>query len=211
MYDKILFVDFDGTITTQETLEGSMRLCVPPALYHEKEKEMLAGKLTLAQTLHLAFENIQSSRLPDIMDYVRNIPTRPGFSELLDSMEKLNIPVVVISGGLRPYVEEKLAPFKSKLLAVHSVDLDTSGPTMRLLSDYEGEGDLLEKTKIMAQYSYKEAICVGDGYTDIRMAMASHHVFARDTLAQILTQKKIPFTPWEDFHQVCKGIENLII
>lgn len=207
-YDTILFLDFDGTITSQETLEGSMKLCVPPELYREKEQEMREGKLTLAQTLHYAFEHIESSHLSDILDYVRSVPIRDGFQELLDGMEALQIPVVVISGGLRPYVEEKLAPFKSKLLAVHSVELISDRPTLQLVSPHEAEGDLLEKTKVMAQYSYREAICVGDGHTDVRMALASHLVFARDNLAKILTQKGVQYTSWEDFHQVLDAIQR---
>ena len=40
MYDTILFLDFDGTITSEETLEGSMRRTIDPDLYKEKQKEI---------------------------------------------------------------------------------------------------------------------------------------------------------------------------
>ncbi len=202
MYDRILFLDFDGTITSEETLEGSMRLTIDPALYQEKQRDMLDGKITLGQALHMGFETIPSEKLPLIMEYVRGVPVRPGFDELLAAMESVNIPVVVISGGLRPCIEEKLAPYRSRLLGVHSVDLDVSGPFMRLISGYEASGDLLEKTLVMKQYDYKTAICAGDSFTDIRMAMASQLVFARDNLAKVLDQKGAPYVPWEDFFDV---------
>lgn len=207
-HDTILFVDFDGTITNEDTFEGSMHRIIDPALYREKSEEMFAGKLTLAEVLHLGFSTISSARLPDILDYVRSIPVRPGFPELLDTMWELEIPVVVISGGLQPYVEDKLMPYRDRLLAVHSVGLDCSGQFMRLISDYEGNGEIIQKTLIMAQYDYHRAICVGDSYTDVNMAKNSQTVFARDTLAEILGRQGTPFIPWKDFYDIRDSIMN---
>lgn len=206
MFDTILFLDFDGTITTEETLSGAMRLCIDPALYREKAQEMMEGKRTLADTVRFAFENIPSASLPEIMEYVRGVPIRPGFAELLSGMQAQGIPVVVISGGLQPYVEEKLAPYRDRLLAIHSVELDTSGAMMALHSPYERGGDMLDKPLIMAQYAYRRAVCVGDGLTDIRMATLCEKVFARDELAQALRRKGTPFTPWEDFFDVLQDM-----
>lgn len=207
-YDKILFLDFDGTITAEETLEGSMRRIIAPEIYRKKSEEMLAGRLTLAEVLHYGFSTISSEKLTDILDYVRSVPIRSGFAELLDAMSEINIPVVVISGGLQPYVAEKLAPYRDRLLAVHSVGLDCSGKYMKLVSDYEGNGEILQKTFIMAQYDYKHAICAGDSYTDINMARNSQTVFARDKLADMLGSQGIPFISWENFYDIRDSILN---
>ncbi|MBC8587589.1 HAD-IB family phosphatase [Paratissierella segnis] len=208
MYDKILFLDFDGTITSEETLEGSMRRTIEPKLYEEKHKEMLSGKLTLSQVLHMGFGTIPSSKLGEIMDYVKTVPIRKGFEELLDAMQQINIPVVVISGGLSPYVNEKLAPYKDKLLNIHSVDLDCNGPYMKLISDYEQDGEIMQKTLIMAEYDYNFAICAGDSYTDVRMAHEADLVFARDNLAVLLDKKGKHYEPWNDFHDIRNFIMN---
>jgi 2-hydroxy-3-keto-5-methylthiopentenyl-1-phosphate phosphatase len=205
-YDAILFLDFDGTITTEDTLDGCMRRYIDPEFYQEKAEEMLAGKLTLADVVHLGFSNIPSEKLPDLLEYVRSISIRPGFAELLDAMSECGIPVVIISGGLQPYVEEKLKPYQDKLLAVHSVGLDLSGQFMRLVSDYEGNGEIVQKTLIMAQYDYRHGICVGDSYTDINMAKNAQTVFARDKLADILGKLGKPFIPWKDFYEVRDSI-----
>jgi len=208
MYNTMLFIDFDGTITAEETLEGAMRLCVDPAAYAEKEKEMLAGRTTLAEAVRYAFSQIPSSRLEDIKAYVRGVPIRPGFGELLQLAKEQGIPAVVISGGLRPCVEEKLAPWRELLLDVYSVALDCSGDTMRLVSDYEGDGEILSKVRVMGRYEYRHAICVGDSYTDIKMARASQTVFARDTLARTLEKLDVPYTPWSDFFDVARAISS---
>lgn len=208
MYDTIIFIDFDGTVTSEETLEGAMRLCVDPEQYEEKAREMFSGKLTLAEVLHYGFSKIPSSRIGDICAYVRGVPVRPGFEELLQYAKKLEIPVVIISGGLQPCVEEKLAPYRDLLLDIYSVDLDCSGPFMRLVSDYEDGGEIMSKTQVMARYDYRRALCIGDSYTDIRMAKASQMVFARDALAKTLDQMGVPYTPWSDFFDILCMINN---
>lgn len=202
MYEKILFIDFDGTITKKETLDGSMKLTIDPDLYKEKHREMLNGKITLSEALHIGFETVPSSKLPIIMEFVRTVPIREGFMELLTTMKKMNIPVVVISGGLKPYIEEKLEPYKDLILDIYSVDLDCSGEYMRLVSDYEEAGEIMQKTKVMAKYDYEYAICIGDSYTDFRMARASQLVFARDVLAEFLEKQSIPYEPWDDFYDI---------
>ena len=202
MYEKIMFIDFDGTITKRETLDGSMKLTIDPSLYKEKQKEMLSGKITLSEALHIGFNSVPSSKLPIIMDFVRTVPIRDGFLELLKTMKEKDIPVVVISGGLKPYIEEKLEPYKDLIMDIYSVDLDCTGEYMRLVSEYEGNGEIMQKTKVMAKYNFNYAICVGDSYTDFRMARASQLIFARDVLAEFLKKQNIPYEPWEDFYDI---------
>ena len=202
MYDTILFLDFDGTITSEETLEGSMRLAIDPAIYEGKNRELIEGKFTLAEVLQMGFSTIPSYKYDAIMDYVRKVPIRKGFRDLILAMEELGIPVVVISGGLKPYVMEKLGPFQDRLLGIHSVDLDYSGDFMRLLPEYEEDGELMQKTLVMDQYDYKRAICVGDSMTDVGMAKACQLVFARDLLAKLLDKDGVAYVPWNNFHDI---------
>lgn len=202
MYDKILFIDFDGTITSEETLEGVMGLTIDPRIYKEKQQQMLSGKITLSEALHYGFGTIPSDKIDLIKSYVRKVPIRDGFTDLLSAMKEMNIPVVVISGGLKPYVEEKLKPYSNLILNIHSVDLDCSAEYMRLVSHYENDGEIMQKTLVMAEYQYKYAICIGDSFTDFNMAKASDLVFARDILADYLKKQNIPYEPWENFFDV---------
>ena len=212
MRDYILFIDFDGTITTEETLSGVMRICVDPETFKEGSRKLQTGEWTLKETIIFAFDHIPSSRIDEILAYVRGVPIRKGFGDLLDKMKEFAIPVVIISGGLKPYVEEKLEPYKDRIAEIYSIDIDISGQNIKLIvpDEYEGETDLLEKTSIMEKYQNKNTICVGDGLTDISMALASKTVFARDTLAEVLTQKDIPYINWDDFNDVKDGITQLI-
>lgn len=208
MYDKILFVDFDGTITSEETFETTMRRYTPPALFAEKMKDVMTGKIPLNEGVHMAFDMIPCSKMPEIMEYVRSVPVRPGFREMLETAKAKGIPVVVMSGGLKPYIVDKLEPYMDLITDLYAVDTDLSGETIQLHSDFEGGGETMNKALVMKTYDYKTGMCIGDSIADMSMVKASQVVFARDSLCDICDKYGIPYTKWETFFDIQKALEE---
>ena len=208
MYDTIAFVDFDGTITMEDTLEGAIRLFASPEEFHSVKGKLVRGEMTLSQVVRYAFDGAPSSRLERMLDYVKGVALRPGFPEFLDEMDKREIPVVVISGGVRQFVELRLAPWRGRLLGVHAVDLDTSGPGMKLISPYDDGNELLKKTDVMALYDYRHAIGIGDSFTDMKMSLAVDTIFARDVLAAYLQKMGRQFLLYDTFFDVIEAVRN---
>ena len=208
MYDTIAFVDFDGTITMEDTLEGAIRLFASPEEFHSVKGKLVRGEMTLSQVVRYAFDGAPSSRLERMLDYVKGVALRPGFPEFLDEMDRREIPVVVISGGVRQFVELRLAPWRGRLLGVHAVDLDTSGPGMKLVSPYDDGNELLKKTDVMALYHYRHAIGIGDSFTDMKMSLAVDTIFARDVLAAYLQKMGRQFLLYDTFFDVIEAVRN---
>ena len=208
MYDTIAFVDFDGTITMEDTLEGAIRLFASPEEFHSVKGKLVRGEMTLSQVVRYAFDGAPSSRLERMLDYVKGVALRPGFPEFLDEMDRREIPVVVISGGVRQFVELRLAPWRGRLLGVHAVDLDTSGPGMKLVSPYDDGNELLKKTDVMALYDYRHAIGIGDSFTDMKMSLAVDTIFARDVLAAYLQKMGRQFLLYDTFFDVIEAVRN---
>lgn len=202
MYETIAFVDFDGTITMEDTLEGAIRLFATPEEFHSVKGKLVRGEMTLSQVVRYAFDGAPSDRLAPMLDYVDQVALRPGFPEFLDEMAAREIPVVVISGGVRQFVERKLAPWRGRLLGLHAVDLDVSGPGMKLISPYDDGNELLKKTDVMALYDYRHAVGIGDSFTDMKMSLAVDAVFARDVLAQYLDKMGRSYLPYDTFFDV---------
>src|SRR5699024_9891428 len=146
-----------------------------------------------------------------MMEYVGGVALRPGFPAFLDEMDRRGIPVVVVSGGVRQFVEKRLAPWRDRLLGLHAVDLDVSGPGMQLISPSDDGNELLKKTDVMALYDYRLAIGVGDSYTDIKMGMAVDAILARDVLAKYLAKMGLLYLPYETFFDVNTALENGLV
>ncbi|MDR0840502.1 MAG: HAD-IB family phosphatase [Christensenellaceae bacterium] len=207
MYETIFFVDFDGTVTQEETMIGAIRRIAPDGLFEAYAKKMASGELTLSSGLKEAFGKIPSKKFAAIPPYIDSVAVRPGFAAFLDVASARSIPVVIISGGLGQSVRRKLAPWRDRLLDVYAADLDLSGPMMRLTSQFDDGSELVAKKQVMKQYSYKRAACIGDSYTDAKMASLADVVFARDQLAAILAEQGKAYLPWEDFHDIARWLE----
>ena len=208
MNRSIVFVDFDGTVTTEDTLAGALRMAVTEGEYRARHADLIAGRVTLSGVLRDTFEKTPSARVDDFVDYAASVPIREGFGDFLDAMKELGITVVILSGGLRPMLEARLGPYLDRLHAVHCVEVDLSGQLIRLVSPYDDGNELLNKSAIMKTYDYGTSICVGDSHSDISMARASNVVFARDFLAEYLAKAGIGFTPWTDFRDVTAAVRQ---
>jgi 2-hydroxy-3-keto-5-methylthiopentenyl-1-phosphate phosphatase len=202
-----VFCDFDGTITSQETLSSMVNILVPD-LVKDVVPEMVARRMTLREGVRRLVEAIPSTRYGEIIDYVMSVPMRPGLEELLDFLMLRNIPFIIISGGLRGMVEARLGPLAKLVHEIYAPDVDTSGEYLKIISPYEDKTELMDKTRVIAQYPAEEIIAIGDGFTDIRMSLKSHIVFARDMLASNLEKMGKDYIPWNDFFDIQRELAD---
>lgn len=192
----------------EDTFAGAMRLFVPEDEFSLYSKKLAAGEATLSEVVRKAYDGAPAALLPKMLDYVRGVAMRPGFEAFLDACDAMDIGVVVISGGARQFLDQKLTPYESRLLGIHAADLTACGDELRLQSDFDDGNELVKKTAVMALYDYDESIGIGDSFTDCNMAQAVDRVFARDILAKFLTKKGVSFTPFEDFYTVADAIRS---
>lgn len=207
MYKNIVFTDFDGTITTEDTLTGAIKPFVKQEEFYEYYKKLEKGEMTLSQVVRYAYDGRPARWIPDMLKYIDAVEIRPGFGEFLDRMAELRIPVVVISGGFRQFSERKLEPYMDRITALHAVELTRENGEIHLVSGYDDGNELLRKTDVMALYDYDHSIGIGDSFTDKNMAKAVDIIFARDQLAKYLGDINRQYIPYEDFFDVMKGAE----
>lgn len=200
-YARIVFCDFDGTITTEETFVGMFKEFTPE-LVAAVLAEMKELRLTLKEGVKRLLESIPSKSYPGMLEYIRRMPMRPGLVELLDFLGPRGIPFVVISGGLRGLVEAKLSPLRDRVHAIHAPDVDTNDEYLRVRYEYQSDEELIPKARVMALYDHAESAVIGDGVTDYGMALSGSTVFARDGLARHLDRLGKDYIPWRDFHDV---------
>ncbi|BAZ41505.1 HAD-superfamily hydrolase [Calothrix sp. NIES-4101] len=206
---RIVFCDFDGTITAQETFVAVLKEFAPE-LAADLIPQMYALKITLREGVRRILESIPSSRLSEIIEFTRNQPIREGFPELLDFLDSQDIPFVVVSGGLREMVEAVMGDLVQRVKAIHAIDIDTSNTNFQVISPYEGETELVDKVKVMEMYPADVKIAIGDSVTDLNMALSTPLVFARDRLAQYLSDRNKDYIAWNDFFDVLHALKSKI-
>ncbi len=205
---RIVFCDFDGTITAVETFVAMFKVFAPD-VSSQLLPQMYDRNLTLRQGVRRILESIPSQRYPDILEFTRSQPTRPGFVELLDFLEQAQVPLVVVSGGLEGMVKVRLAELSQRVHAIHAIAVDTTGEYLQINSPYEDGSEMVAKVKVIEQYGAVEPIAIGDSITDLNMALHVPLVFARDRLAEYLDQQQKSYIPWNDFFDVRDRLAEL--
>ena len=199
--ERIVFCDFDGTITVEETFVAILKRFVPE-LAAEIIPKIYALELTLREGAMQMLEAMPSSVYPEIIEFAAAQPLRPGLPEFLDFLEAQTIPFVVITGGLKGMVEATIPTLLPQIHAVYGNEINTEGAYFQVHSPALGETELVSKVDIMKRYPVQQTIVIGDSVTDLKMALAGDVVFARDRLAQYLGDHGVPYHPWNDFHDI---------
>lgn len=202
-FKKVVFCDFDGTITAVETFAGMLKEFAPQ-LSAKIMPELYAKRLTLREGVRQLLESIPSKLYPEIVEYAKSKPMRPGLAELIDFLDTRDIPFIIISGGLRDMVETVIEKYslKDRVTAIFAVDIDPSGDYLKVKSEFEGDTELVAKVEVMSKYSAEETIAIGDSVTDINMALKANLVFARDRLIEYMEAENKPYIPWNDFFDI---------
>ncbi|MGL5793149.1 MAG: HAD-IB family phosphatase [Waterburya sp.] len=200
---RVVFCDFDGTMTTKDTFVGMLEKFTPqvaasllPMIYRRE--------ITLKEGVQQALGSILTTDYPNIIEYIAHQSIRPGLKEFLDFLNYWEIPLVVISGGLTGMVKAVLEHQQliEGIAAIYAGDVDLSGKYLQVYSLIESETELVAKAQVMGKYSAREKIAIGDSVTDINMALAADLVFARDRLMGYLENENKPFIQWQDFFEV---------
>lgn len=197
----MVFCDFDGTITTQETFVAVLKRFAPK-LSAELMPQMYELQLTLREGVRRILESVPSSAYPEIIDWVAAQPQRSGLSEFLTFLQGQGIPFVVITGGLQAMVEAALKPFSSQIHAIYGLKVDIQSSHFKVSSLAEGETELVSKVDLMSRHPAHETIVIGDSVTDLNMALTGDIVFARDRLAQYLDERGVDYCAWTDFYDI---------
>lgn len=201
MLSKAIFCDFDGTITEQEIFVALMRHFAPGAAA-QVLPEIYAQRLGLREGLPRILEGIPSQRWPEMEDFVRGTALRPGLEHLLASARQAAVPFIVVTGGFTRMAEIVLEPYRADIHAIHGLEVDCSGPTLRVFSPWQDAHELVAKRQVLAHYQPRTALCIGDSITDLRVARDCPLVCARDRLAQYLQEEGKAFIPFETLDDV---------
>jgi 2-hydroxy-3-keto-5-methylthiopentenyl-1-phosphate phosphatase len=208
---RTLVVDFDGTITEQDVLDEIARTFGDDEVYREVDEALDRNGITLHEVLRREFEPVRAP-LGEVVEWVHaNSSIRPGFRELVGLARERGWRLVVVSSGFRQLIEPMLerAGIKGLELVSNEVDPDPEGWRITFFDESRCEvcGEACKRTTVRSVVDGGEVVYVGDGYSDRCAAEDADLVFARRGLAAYLTERGVPFEPFENFFQIAEKLE----
>jgi len=206
--------DFDGTITEQDVsyllldkfADGNWRQIL--ADYQE-------GKIPVGGFTSRAFAMVKADRqtLVDFLLSSDQVRVRPGLPELSAFCSANGLELIIVSNGLKLYIEAILARLSLRNIKVFAarahfnpdgMEVKYIGPDGKQL-----DSGLKEPYTELSLKNGGRVIYLGNGPSDFPAARQAHHVFATAELLEICREKKLDCTPFNDLHDVIKGLKLL--
>jgi 2-hydroxy-3-keto-5-methylthiopentenyl-1-phosphate phosphatase len=199
--DVTLIVDWDGTVTVEDTLILALREFGDWQVYLDAAAALNRGEITLHQEIRRDAESITTPIEGVTVWLVDNVELRPGFHELADAQRP-----TIVSSNFRQLIEPILDREGLELeVLANEVEWHPDGwrATFR---NGEACGTCGEPCKRADLPQNGTVVYVGDGYSDRCAAQAADRVFARDGLARYLGARGVTFEPFDDLRDVVRSL-----
>jgi len=208
----IIQCDFDGTLTVEDMgfylldnfAKGDWRQWLQD--YRDK-------KITVGEFNSRAFATVRTAKEELLAAIRRETRLREGFSELVAYCREKGFRLAIVSNGVDFYINSILTEAGLGDVEAHAatsrfhpggLKVQYIGPDgVPLNNDFKAA-----YTRFFREQGYKVAY-VGNGPSDAAPASLSQHVFARDGLLEYCKEKNLPCQPFDDMHDVIKGLESI--
>jgi 2-hydroxy-3-keto-5-methylthiopentenyl-1-phosphate phosphatase len=191
-----LVLDWDGTVTEEDTLHLVLLEFGDVALYDKVEAELEQGTLPLNEVIAREFATV-TAPLEEVAEWVvEHAWIRPGFADVARAHRPL-----VLSSGFHELIEPVLA--REELLEHVELRANRLEPAA---DGWRVRFRISERCAICGEPCKRgdlppddEVVYVGDGHSDYCAALAADRVFATGSLARWLGERGSSFHPLTDF------------
>ena len=201
----LVVVDFDGTITVEDTLVAIVQAHAPE-VFEEVEDALMAGRISLRECIRREFEAVAGNHDEIVGEAVARTRVRAGFAPFVSAARAAGHRLVVVSSGFESIIRPVLAREGVEGLDVvaHEVHFTDAGGVVEFRhgEDCDVCGEQCKRSVVTSMNDGADVVYIGDGYSDHCAAMAADRVFARRGLARYLDGAGAAYEPFEDFTDV---------
>ncbi|KAJ5217211.1 hypothetical protein N7468_010219 [Penicillium chermesinum] len=225
----IFFTDFDGTIT----VEDSNDFMIDNLGFGADRRKQLNEKV-LAETLGFRdafFEMLNSIKTPFdecINQLLQNMKLDPYFLEFYYWAKENNVPIVILSGGMRPVILALLEKFlghkpdshlsivSNEVVSRDGKDINSEGGWKIKYHDESsfGHDKSLEIRPYAALPENERPILLyaGDGVSDLSAASETNLLFAKHgkDLVTFCDRRGIPYTTFKDWSSIFATTKDIL-
>jgi 2-hydroxy-3-keto-5-methylthiopentenyl-1-phosphate phosphatase len=196
-----VFVDFDGTISLEDTTDVILERFAQPE-WRRIEADWLEGKIGSHECMAKQIDLVRAS--PAALDeVVREVPIDPHFGEFVSLCRKHAIPVTVVSDGLDHVIGKMLAQAGVSVPVIANRMKWMGGDRWRLefpaaqAACRTAAGNC--KCAALTREPHTLRVLIGDGRSDFCAAEAADLVVAKGALAEHCHATGLPYLVFGNF------------
>lgn len=209
MKSEIIFCDFDGTITKEDTVAKLLRTFADEKwLYYEKlwengqigSKECLIGEIS-------CIDHISEKELNN---FLNNIEIDEGFIDFLNYINKKNIDLHIISDGFDLFINTILKKYNINNLKIFSNGMTLDNGKLKPFYPFvnlncASQAGMCKCEIIRSVGKPKKIIYIGDGRSDICASKLADLLFAKGKLADYCSKQDMVFIPFRNFNNIIES------
>jgi 2,3-diketo-5-methylthio-1-phosphopentane phosphatase len=173
---KIIISDFDGTITNKDFLD----VVIENATSHDEmiriNKQLSKGEITLRQFMEFACSVFRYDDIDKLVEKF-NIVFDYSFYDLYSLCKKHNIPLYILSGGLKKVITKFLNGIEQDIIYSHDIDLETNKFVMN--ENVNTKGKFVRNLRLKLGGDY-EIVYIGDGTSDFPVVNDVNLLFVKE-------------------------------
>jgi 2-hydroxy-3-keto-5-methylthiopentenyl-1-phosphate phosphatase len=201
----LVAVDFDGTVSVEDTLELLCTRYAPEAT-ERAEAALVAGEISLEECIRREFEPIRAEHAALVAEAVGEARVRDGFAEFVAAARGRGHRVVVVSSGFESLIRPVLERAGVGDLELVANDVRFSPDGTRVLfhggARCERCGERCKRPVVAALDGDRPVAYVGDGWSDRCAAADADLRFACGSLARYLDGEGLAYVPFDTFHTI---------
>ncbi len=212
---RIVFCDFDGTITENDNIIAIIRHFNPEG-WEEIANKTIRQELSVREGVGRLFRMLPSSLQQEVVSFgIGNAKIRAGFKEFLAYCRENEIEFLVTSGGIDFFVYPILEPFGIPHEHIYCNGGDFSGERIEITWPNPCDGSCdndcgMCKTTIIRRFPAEryERILIGDSVTDFEGAKLADRVYSRSHLTVKCQELGLPHHEYETFFDIIGDFEH---
>jgi 2,3-diketo-5-methylthio-1-phosphopentane phosphatase len=199
------FVDFDGTVTDVDGFDALVHHFADGAAWDADERGLVSKRETLRDVLARQTTYIRGSFDDVYAVHERLVGIDPTFAPFVARCEAANVPVTIVSSGIAPLIEARLAAIGLGRLSVIAADVDVhpTSWTMRFRDESHNGTDKAAHVRAMQARGTRVAFA-GDGVSDFSAAIEADACYVKrgSALEHFLHDRRIAFTSFTRFAEI---------
>ncbi|MEI7811201.1 MAG: MtnX-like HAD-IB family phosphatase [Ignavibacteria bacterium] len=210
-----VFIDFDGTITTQDAGEAFVNTFGEPVKVREIIERWMNNEITSPQSWYLMFDTIKDLNLTEFERFINTISIDSAFKSFALYCNQYHYEIRVLSDGFDFYIKNILKREELDYLEVYCNRAVVS-QEKRIIPQFPyGDEECkfcgnCKRNHILVNSNDEDySIYIGDGYSDKCPVQFCDFVFAKGDLLRYCEINRITYFPFKDFNDVTRRLEEL--